>query len=97
MITRLASFSTRQQLPEGEWSHSAVTLGHKTLRVYLNGEVVQEIPNLGGTLSATDLPLRLGADRVGSNRFVGLIDDVRLYRRALSADEIAEVMSPRPE
>ncbi len=37
-----------------------------------------------------NLPLRIGADSNGQNRFVGAIAEVRLYGRALSAGEIAE-------
>ncbi|NLH99199.1 MAG: LamG domain-containing protein [Chthonomonadales bacterium] len=36
------------------------------------------------------LPLRIGADSNGDNRFRGLIAQVSLYKRALSATEIAE-------
>lgn len=36
------------------------------------------------------LPLRIGADSSGENRFKGLIAEVRLYSRALSPAEIAE-------
>ena len=40
-------------------------------------------------LAANNLPLRIGADSDGGSRFIGDISDVAIYKRALSADEIA--------
>ncbi len=40
-------------------------------------------------IAANDLPLRIGADSRGENRFRGDIARVQLFRRALGADEVA--------
>ena len=78
-------------LPVGEWSHVAATYDGKALRLYLNGSQLAEMPATG-QIKPTDLPLRLGADTQGGNRFTGLMEDVRLYRRALSLEEVKAVM-----
>jgi hypothetical protein len=67
----------------------AVTFAQGALRVYLNGRVVAEAANLRGKITPTDLSLRLGADSQGQSRFAGRLDDVRIYGRALSAEEIS--------
>lgn len=91
VVTRPVGLMLSDTLPVNEWSHLAVTLGGGTLRVYLNGRQIAERADVRAPLTPTELPLRLGADSEGWNRFVGLMDDVRVYRRALSADEIARV------
>jgi hypothetical protein len=58
------------------------------LRVYFDGRLAAEAPRVRGNITPSDLPLRLGADSEGQSRFVGLIDDVRIYRKALGAEEI---------
>jgi hypothetical protein len=94
VITNLGGMSNNAVLPPGEWTHVAVTYDGTALRLYLNGQLLQET-KARGQLSATDLPLRLGADSTGWSRFVGLMEDVRLYRRGLSAEELAEVREGR--
>ncbi|MCP4641789.1 MAG: LamG domain-containing protein [bacterium] len=45
---------------------------------------LDSMPRAGGT----NLPLRIGADSNGENRFVGDIREVRVYHRALPIDEV---------
>jgi len=47
-------------------------------------------------ISANNLPLRIGADSLGQNRFVGEIDSCRVYSRALEAGEVAALAERRP-
>jgi len=46
-------------------------------------------PPAGSNITATTLPLRIGADSDGQHIFRGTIADARLYARALSAEELA--------
>ncbi|MHB8953662.1 MAG: LamG domain-containing protein [Pirellulaceae bacterium] len=41
------------------------------------------------TIAQNDLPLRIGADSEGNNRFIGQLARARLFRRALTVDEVA--------
>lgn len=76
-------------LPLNTWSHVATTLGGGTLRVYVNGALVATetgVPNA----QPSSGPLRIGGNSIWSfETFDGLIDDVRIYDRTLSASEVA--------
>ena len=79
-------------IPTGSWSHVAGTYDGTQMRVYLNG-------NLDGTLATTVaiptnvLPVRIGADSDGASRFSGQIDEVEVFRRALSQAEIQAIVA----
>jgi hypothetical protein len=47
-------------------------------------------------ISANDLPLRIGADSNGENRFVGEIGPCRLFSRALKPEEVAALAQGNP-
>ena len=91
LIMRPGTMQADARLPVGAWSHVAATFADQTQRVYLNGRIVTEMSGRGGTITATAMPLRMGADSDGGSRFVGLLDDVRIYRRALKPEEIAKL------
>jgi hypothetical protein len=46
-----------------------------------------------GALQVTGTPLRIGGDTYPTEFFPGLIDNLRIYNRALSATEIQQDMS----
>ena len=75
-------------LPNNAWSHLAMTWDGLTSRLYVNGTQVAS-GALTGTAATSALPLRIGGNTVWSEWFSGLIDEVRVYNRALSAAEIA--------
>ncbi len=75
-------------LPVNTWSHLAVTYDNATIRLYVNGTQVATRAQTGAmTVSAS--VLRLGGNGVWGEYFAGLMDDVRVYNRALTAAEIA--------
>lgn len=84
-------------LPSLVWSHLALTSDGEDLRLYFNGEVIDTVETLPPR--ATDKPLRLGCSETWGS-FEGLIDEVRIYDRALGIEEIgddlAEDRSPGP-
>jgi hypothetical protein len=74
-----------QVAPAGEWNHIAVSFYNRTAKTYLNGELID-------TRLVSDPYLTL--DRIGGitqEFFNGLIDEVRIYNRALSAEEVEEL------
>ncbi len=78
-----------------EWFHVTATLSETSATLYLDGEVVDE-EALIVVPAFDESPLYIGADvdsLAVDNFFSGRIDDLRLYRRALTAEEIAVVMA----
>jgi hypothetical protein len=92
VITNRFTLQAPSELPVDQWSHVAVTYRGGAARVYLNGQIVAEQTGLTGPLSTTELPLRIGADSDGFSRFSGLLEDVRLYNRALTSEEIQTLL-----
>jgi hypothetical protein len=79
-------------LPANKWSHVAATFDGGTLRIYVNGALVGS-KALGGSLAVGSGPLKIGGNAVWGEWFKGLIDDVRVYNRALSTADIAADMN----
>ena len=86
-------------LPVGEWTHATATWEGTTMRVYVNG-IETGSTDRGGTSVTVDpaVGAAIGNQPVGAeNRpFDGVIDDVRIYARALTVAEIEEVMAGPP-
>ena len=79
----------------GEWVHVAATLSPETATMYVDGEIVDQEP-LTVVPGFDDSDIYIGADidmELLDNFFYGRIDDVRIYRRALSQEEVLAVMS----
>lgn len=78
--------STDNSLSLTEWYHLAVTFDGKTMRVYINGELNSELDN--------NIPITPSeANLVIGQGFSGIIDDIRIYNKALSQDEILDIFS----
>ena len=75
-------------LPLRRWSHLAMTWDGSVMRVYANGAQVASHA-LAGAAPVSDGPLRIGGNAIWPEFFKGVIDEVRVYDRALSAAEIA--------
>ena len=79
-------------IPVNAWTHLAATYDGTTLRIYVNGSLAQST-NVPGSLVTSNGALRIGGNSVWGEYFRGLIDEVRVYSRALSASEIQTDMS----
>jgi hypothetical protein len=69
----------------------ASTYDGSFLRLYVNGVQVAQLARTG-TLEVNGSPLRIGGTTYPNEFFAGLIDDLRIYDRALSAAEIQQDM-----
>ena len=80
-----------QPLPLNTWTHLALTYDGSTVTLYKSGVQVASAPATG-TMSNTSGPLQVGASQYGEH-FPGLVDEVRIYNRALTAAEVQTDMS----
>ena len=65
------------------WHHLRVNRNSATVRLFLDGVLDANTGNIGvNTLFASTTGLRIGADEVGANAFIGYMDDVRITKGA---------------
>jgi len=80
-------------IPLNEWVHVCAMVIGGTHQYYINGEDAgtfgSGIVLPGATDTAT---VRIGNARDDNREFLGMIDDVRIYNRALTQDEIKQIM-----
>ncbi|NQT03176.1 MAG: LamG domain-containing protein, partial [Planctomycetes bacterium] len=78
---------------DGEWHHTAGVYDGAKYYLYVDGEL-DASKDASGTISISSFPVFIGANaQQGGREFEGLIDDVRIYKRALMDTEIPGVMS----
>ncbi len=81
------AWSTTKPLTLKTWHHLAMTYDGSVLRVYCDGKPVAETkidrPRVPG-----NTPIAIGRRQDAYNYFAGVIDEVRVYDRALPASEI---------
>jgi hypothetical protein len=75
-------------LPLGKWVHVAATYDGRTMRLYMDAALVGSLER-GGRINSTDTHLCLGNYDVGHRAyFDGLLDDVRIWAKALDANDL---------
>jgi hypothetical protein len=79
-------------LQANTWTHLAVTYDGTTLRLFVNG-VEASNKAVSGSIVGSSGVLRIGGNAVWGEYFSGLIDEVRIYNRALSTVEIQTDMN----
>ena len=86
------------------WYHVVATYDATTMRLYVNGQEENSTPK-SGNIFVSDTEWNIGACNYGGTPannhqksfFNGLIDDVRIYDRALSSTEVTELYNiPEP-
>ena len=80
------------QVPLNTWTHLAMTYDTATVRLYVNGTLVRSSATTGALLTSTGA-LRIGGNSVWGEFFQGMIDEVRVYNRALTQAEIQTDMA----
>src|SRR5205823_3484653 len=92
----ISSASSNLQAPSAlalnKWSHLVGTYDGATVRLYVNGALVASRAQTGAMATSTD-PLTIGGNVFSGQNWSGLIDEVRIYNRALSASEIQTDMN----
>jgi hypothetical protein len=79
-------------LPLNTWSHLAIVFNGTQAQFYLNGTLVSTKP-MTATITARGNPLRMAADANTQQFYKGMLDDVRIYSRALNPSEVQTDMN----
>ncbi|MEJ2702985.1 MAG: discoidin domain-containing protein [Sedimentisphaerales bacterium] len=96
-INASARFDTSPTLANfpGQWAHMCFTYDGSALILYRDGEEVARVAATG-TLQQNDLSLSIGGRLDSTQNFIGTIDDVRLFNRTLTPEEIQKIMVDAP-
>jgi len=78
------------EIPPGAWRHVAASFDGDYQRIYIDGELKSEVSR-AGTMPPSYAPLTMGQAPDGTLPFSGAIDELRIYARALSDTEVAQV------
>ncbi|MEP0365792.1 MAG: LamG-like jellyroll fold domain-containing protein [Cyclobacteriaceae bacterium] len=91
------SYSVRAEITPGEWAHIVAERDAQdgVIRMYKNGALVSETAYSSSYSILNDATMSLGGGNAcigvdGRGRFSGTIDDLRIYRRSISAEEVAK-------
>jgi hypothetical protein len=74
----------------GRWYHVAAARAGLAIQVYVNGQLRREGTIAGDYTPGRGAPPRVGSETCCSSYFAGLVDEVRIWNRALAPDEIAQ-------
>ena len=75
-----------------EWHHVSSTFDGDMIRQYIDGKLDVEFAPPKGTINSIEVVFRIGKAQTGLPGMIGLVDEVAIYNRALSVDEINQDM-----
>lgn len=74
------------------WYHAVGTYDGSLIKLYRNGQPTYSPTSTSGDIQAITTPVNIGRDPLHPSRlFTGLIDEVEIFNRALTADEVAAI------
>ncbi|MBN1346777.1 MAG: PD40 domain-containing protein, partial [Phycisphaerae bacterium] len=79
-----------KRLLDGAWHHCAATFDGAVMRVYLDGKQVGALERRGTITAGGGAPGCIGSSD-GREYFLGAMDELRIYRDALTPEEIARL------
>jgi hypothetical protein len=86
---RWASLSSHTAIPVNRWTHLALIYDGTTLQLYVNGvQAASQTRTRTVSIQSNVGPLSIGGNRLYGQFFRGIIDEVRVYNRALSPAQI---------
>jgi hypothetical protein len=76
----------------GVWYHLVGTWDGSLIKLYING-VLEKTGTRTGTIPSSTIPVKIGSSSSNARWFNGIIDEVNLWDRALTQEEVTEVYS----
>ncbi len=87
-------YATNPLLVDGGWHHVAFTYDGSNIKIYYNGDVIGTCPHTG-TIVESDDDLTIGTRSGRNEYFTGVMDDLVIYDRALTENEIEQLSKSR--
>lgn len=85
------SYNAPTNVTDGAWHHVAATYERPNFKLYIDGELdAEQAPDTEP--DSTGSPLYIGGCDIGNYWMTGIIDEVVLYDRALSPEELSELI-----
>ncbi len=81
-------------LTDGQWYHVAAVYDQMSMRIYVNG-VLDASQAYTAAVATNNAPLIIGSYFSPGYSFRGLVDEVSLYSRALTATELSTIVNAR--
>ena len=86
------AFNVKNVVKDTNWHHYAITYDGANIVMYLDGKECSRLACSGKISRDASRAVVIGRDPWGDS-FEGLMDEVRIYDRALSEDEIGQIMN----
>lgn len=90
-FTNTASVVSADPIPVDSWTHVAGVYDGSELRFYLNGRLSNTEPWTNGVFAGT-APVIIGSTASSGAFFAGLVDELTIYGRAVSAAELDAIV-----
>jgi hypothetical protein len=74
-------------IPLNTWTYVVGTYDGSTMKVYVNGNLDGSVSQTG-PIDTNTMPLSIGRSGFSANYYSGKIDEVKIWNRALTIDEI---------
>lgn len=87
-------FDSTRSVSLGQWSHVLIRYTAAEQQIYINGNLAGTA-SLPGTPRANADPLQLGWDQIAGRHFEGDLDELRIYKGALSQEQITALVNER--
>ncbi|CAH0994320.1 hypothetical protein EMA8858_00429 [Emticicia aquatica] len=91
----LSSASGGLILNLNQWYHVVVTMDNVSYNLYVDGKLVDSSPSSCTTMTYGTPSAYIGVRNGGLSPFTGIIDDVRIYNRSISVDEVKSIRYTR--
>jgi len=92
--TTTTLISAEGQIETDKWYHVAATYDGTTMRIFLDGVEIASERKTGNLATASSVDVGLGnqPEGAGDRALDGLLDEIRIYNKALSASELMSIM-----
>ena len=90
-VGTLVSSVSSSDIPLNSWTHVVGRYDGSNVEVYIDGVQDGSINSTSGTITSNSNEIKIGSFGADNNIFNGTIDDVMIFSRALSSEEITAI------